>query len=190
MNSLKSVKTELKCVYKGFDFMKKLLVLFCLIIFSLPVFAEYRPIPANLSKQYKAEMESMIDKGYPKAIKNVDDYVKRASIYHKRIMKNGYFSNNQMDVINLGFLYENCLPTAELDLYADLMKVTQEKYLGVKYEPIGTDWVGPLEDFLNPYFRDNNVNTKKLVDIAKYESQQGKIVKNYLDEAESLRPND
>ena len=95
-----------------------------------------------------------------------------------------------MDFINLGFLYENCLPTAELDLYADLMKVTQEKYLGVKYEPIGTDWVGPLEDFLNPYFRDNKVNTKKLVDIAKYESQQGKIVKNYLDEAESLRPND
>lgn len=39
MNNLKSVKTELKCDYKGFDFMKKLLVLFCLIIFSLPVFA-------------------------------------------------------------------------------------------------------------------------------------------------------
>lgn len=170
--------------------MKKLFIIFCLICFSLPCFAEYKPIPKELSKQYKAEMESIIDKGYPKAIRDIDDLVKKATKYHKRIMKNGYFSNDQMDIINLGFLYEICLPSAELDLYVDLMKVTQEKYLGIEYEPIGTDWVGPYETYLEPYFKDNNINTEKLENISKYELQQGEIVKNYLEEAEKLRPND
>ncbi len=169
--------------------MKKFLLFLLLIVISCPVFAEYKPIPKELSKQYKKEMESIIDKGYPKAIRNVDNFVKRATKYHKRILEKGYYSNDQMDIINLGLLYENCLPAAELDLYANLLKVTQEKYLGIEYKPIGTDWVGPYEAFLKPYFDDNNVNTQKLDNIVKYELQQGKIVKNYLDEAEKLRPN-
>lgn len=170
--------------------MKKFIVVLLMLFFSLPVFAEYKPIPKELSKQYKADMEKIIDKGYPKAIKNIDYFVNRAAKYHKRIMKNGYFSNDQMDIINLTLLYENCLPAAELDLYADLMKVTQEKYLGIEYKPIGTDWVSPYETYLKPYFKDNNVNTKKLYDIIKYELQQGERVKKYLDEVEKLSPND
>lgn len=170
--------------------MKKFIITLFLLFFTLPAFADYKPIPANLSKQYKQEMESIIDKGYPKAIQNVNNNVKKATTYYQRIMKYGYYSNNRMDVINLGFLYEICLPAAELDLYADLMKVTQEKYLGIKYEPIGTDWVGPYETYLKPYFIDNNVNTKKLDDILEYESQQGKIIENYFNEVQKLRPND
>ncbi len=41
--------------------MKKLFIAFYLIIiFCIPTFAEYKPIPANLSKQYKKEMEHII----------------------------------------------------------------------------------------------------------------------------------
>lgn len=170
--------------------MKKFIITILLLFFTLPAFAEYQPIPANLSMQYKQEMESIIDKGYPKAIKKVDKSVKKATQYYKRIMKYGYYSNNNRDVVDLGLLYEICLPATELDLYADLMKVTQEKYLGIEYKPIGTNWVGPYETYLKPYFIDNNVNTKKLTDIVNYEAQQGKIIKNYLDEVEKLRPID
>ena len=168
--------------------MKRLFVLICFLFLCLPVFAEYKPIPAHLSKQYKAEIESIIDNGYPKAIKAVDDFVSEAAVYHDNVLKNGYYSNNQMDAINLNLLYENCLPAAELDLYADMMKVTQEKYLGVKHEPIGTDWVTPYEDFMTPYLKDNKVDTRKLDAIILYESHRTRLVKEYLDDVEKRRP--
>ena len=50
--------------------MKKLFIAFYLIIiFVYLLFAEYKPIPANLSKQYKKEMEHIIDVEYPNTIK-------------------------------------------------------------------------------------------------------------------------
>ena len=76
--------------------MKKILILFTVLFsFCLSAFAEYKPIPKELSKQYKAEMEKVIKKEYPKAIKNVDKYVKKAKKLHARILKHGYYSNNQ-----------------------------------------------------------------------------------------------
>ena len=53
--------------------MKKIfLVIFLLIITNIPVFAEYKPIPETLSKQYKKEMEQIIDEEYPIVIKKID----------------------------------------------------------------------------------------------------------------------
>jgi len=169
--------------------MKKILILFTVLFtFCLSAFAEYKPIPKELSKQYKAEMEKVIKKEYPKAIKNVDKYVKKAKKLHARILKHGYYSNNQMDAINLSLLYEVCIPSSELDLYSKLIKITEEKYLHNEYEAIGTDSVNPLSDYLYPYFKDNNVDTKKLDDIALYEVQQGKIIEKLIEQVEKLRP--
>ena len=44
------------------------------VTFALSAFAEYKPIPKHLSKQYKADMERIIDEEYPKAIKEIDKY--------------------------------------------------------------------------------------------------------------------
>lgn len=161
--------------------MKKLIVFICFIFLSLPVFAEYKPIPANLSKQYKADMESIINTEYPKVILIVDNYTKDAKNYYLDIKNNGYTYFKYINLVNLA---EVCLPSSEIDLYAKLMKVTQEKYLKEKYEPIGTDSTYPYEVFLNKYFQDNQVNTKKLIDIADYEDKQIKIINNYLNEVQ------
>ena len=168
--------------------MKKVLVIICLMLLALPVFAEYKPIPANRSAEYKAEIESIIDTEYPNAIRKVDEYVSEAKDLYNKIMKYGYYSNNQMDVINLGLIYEVCIPSADIDLYAKLIKVTKEKYLSEKDIPIGTDNTGSLEDFLWQYFKDNNVNTKKLSDIAEYANKQNKVIEMYVQNAEKLRP--
>ena len=41
--------------------MKKLIVFLCLFFLSIPSWAEYKPIPKELSKQYKAEVEQIIN---------------------------------------------------------------------------------------------------------------------------------
>lgn len=170
--------------------MKKLLIVICLILFALPCFAEYKPIPKNLSVQYKAEMEHIIDEEYPKVIVEVDKLVNEAAELYNKVLKYGYFSNDQMDVINLGLIYENCTPAADIDLYARLMEVTQEKYLKVKFEPFATDWTSPYEDFMTPYLKDNGVNTQKLTDISNYIIKKNGVIKEYVDRAEKLRPID
>ena len=168
--------------------MKKFFVIICLIFISLPVRAEYRPIPKELSKQYKAEMEQIINEGYPQVIRNIDKLFKEASTLYKMVRKYGYYSNHQMNVINLKLIYEICIPTSELDLYSVLIQTTQEKYLGIKYIPLSTDWIGPSENYLKPYFKDNNINTKKLDNIIKYENRKNKTVKKYIQNVEKLRP--
>lgn len=166
--------------------MKKILVIFFLIFqFFLPVFAEYKPIPKNLSKQYKAEMEQIIDEEYPKVIKNIDNEVKYAKSLRNKILQRGF---NIEDYINLALIPDTCIPSADLDLYAKLLQTTQEKYLGIKYIPLGTDSVNPIDNILSPYFIDNNVNRSKLTKILLYENTQIKIVEKYIKQVEKLRP--
>ncbi len=160
-------------------------ILFILILTSLSAFAQYKPIPENLSIQYKKEMEYIINTEYPKAIKIADGYVKDAKNLRDKILKNGF---NLEDYMNIILISEVCIPSADLDLYAELMKVTQEKYLGIKYQPMGTDCTNPLYEYLYPYIRDNNVNEKKLTKIILYEKKKIKLVEKYVKQVEKLRP--
>ena len=166
--------------------MKKIILILC-IIFQLviPVYAEYKPIPETLSKQYKKEMEQIIDEEYPIVIKKIDNEVKDAKRIRDKILESGF---NIEDYINLSLIPETCIPSSDLDLYGKMLKVTQEKYLGMEYKPIGTDSVNPLDDILSPYFRDNNVNRSKLTKILLYENKKIKIVEEYIKQVEKLRP--
>ena len=166
--------------------MKKIfLVIFLLIITSIPVFAEYKPIPETLRKQYKKEMEQIINSEYKKTINNIDNHVKDAKRIRDKILKNGF---NIDDYITLSLIPDTCIPSADLDLYGKMLKVTQEKYLGMEYKPIGTDSVNPIDDILSPYFRDNNVNRSKLTKILLYENKKIKVVEEYIKQVEKLRP--
>ena len=166
--------------------MKKFIItLLSLLFFCVPAMAEYKPIPENLSKQYKTEMEQIIDEEYPIVIKKIDNEVKDAKRIRDKILESGF---NIEDYINLSLIPETCIPSSDLDLYGKMLKVTQEKYLGMEYKPIGTDSVNPIDDILSPYFRDNNVNRSKLTKILLYENKKIKIVEEYIKQVEKLRP--
>ena len=166
--------------------MKKIILILC-IIFQLviPVYAEYKPIPESLSEQYKTEIEQIIDEEYPQVIKKIDDEVNYAKSLRDKILKNGF---NFEDYIALSLIPDTCIPAADLDLYGIMLKLTREKYLGMEYKPIGTDSVNPLDDILSPYFRDNNVNRRKLTKILHYENKKIKVVEEYIKQVEKLRP--
>ena len=165
--------------------MKKIILILC-IIFQLviPVYAEYKPIPESLSEQYKTEIEQIIDEEYPQVIKKIDDEVNYAKSLRDKIIKNGF---NFEDYIALSLIPDTCIPSADLDLYGTMLKVTREKYLGIEYTPIGTDSVNPIDAILTPYFKDNNVNRKKLKKIVLYENKKIKVVEKYIKEVEKLR---
>lgn len=166
--------------------MKKFIItLLSLLFFCVPAMAEYKPIPETLSKQYKNEMEQIIDEEYPIVIKKIDNEVKDAKRIRDKILESGF---NIEDYINLSLIPETCIPSSDLDLYGKMLKVTQEKYLGMEYKPIGTDSVNPIDDILSPYFRDNNVNRSKLTKILLYENKKIKIVEEYIKQVEKLRP--
>ena len=166
--------------------MKKLFItLLLLLTVCIPAFAEYKPIPLNMSKQYKTEIEHIIDSEYDQIIKKIDNLVFESKNLHDKIIQNGF---NIDDYINLTLISEVCIPAADLDLYTHLMKVTQEKYLGLKYNPIGTDTPNPMYEYLYPYMKDNNVNESKLTKIILYESKQIKVVKKYIKQVEKYRP--
>ncbi len=130
-------------------------------------------------------MEQIINSEYKKTINNIDNHVKDAKRIRDKILKNGF---NIDDYITLSLIPDTCIPSADLDLYGKMLKVTQEKYLGMEYKPIGTDSVNPIDDILSPYFRDNNVNRSKLTKILLYENKKIKIVEEYIKQVEKLRP--
>lgn len=166
--------------------MKKFIItLLSLLFFCVPAMAEYKSIPENLSKQYKTEMEQIIDKEYPIVIKKIDNEVKDAKRIRDKILESGF---NIEDYITLSLIPDTCIPSADLDLYGKMLKVTQEKYLGMEYKPIGTDSVNPIDDILSAYFIDNKVNRSKLTKILLYENKQIKVVEEYIKQVEKLRP--
>ncbi len=165
--------------------MKKFITLLFLIFFCVPAMAEYKPIPASLSKQYKKEMEQIIDEEYPMVIKNIDNEVNKAKRIRDKILESGF---NIEDYITLSLIPETCIPSSDLDLYGKMLKVTKEKYLNEIYTPIGTDCVNPIDDILSPYFIDNKVNRSKLTKILLYENKKIKIVEEYIKQVEKLRP--
>lgn len=140
--------------------MKKLFLLICFLFLCLPVFADYKPIPKDLSKQYRTEMESIINREYPQVINNIDEYYK--------------------EVKKTGFEPEISIYDLSLFMYVDMMKVTKEKYLGEKYNPYSSDTVIPAADFLAPYFRDNQVNIEKIIYINNHAKTKDKQIQKLV----------
>lgn len=148
---------------------------------------EYKFTPKTFSKQYKKEIESIIRQQYPKIIKNIDDDFEYGVNLYKKLMKNGYDLDTYVDLTFVSDLY---IPTSTLYLYDELTKVTQEKYLGLKYKPIGTDWVTPYENYLKPYLINNHVNIRFLKKIADNKTKKNRIINNYVEYVKRLIPNE
>lgn len=157
-----------------------LIILIFLVISSIIIHLHKESIWTN----YKNEMENIINNEFTQTMHKVDICVSDAENIYNTIVKNGY---NDTEAINLTLIYEISLPAASLDLYAKLMKTTQEKYLKMEYIPIGTDTPEPIYEYLSPYFKKQKVDETQLNKINLYIEQQNKIIKNYIEEVNRLQ---
>ena len=137
--------------------MKKLLLLLLLIFISCPAFAEYKPIPKELSKKYKAEITQLIRSQYPIAIREIEETRAQAHVMFLNDVKD---KNLYMDYALNNF--DMIIDNGEFHLLSKIIDVTN-KYVDIKNDTaLATDYVGALLDFLDPYFKDNRINKSKL----------------------------
>ena len=67
--------------------MRILILLTCFIFLSLPIFAEYKPVPAALSKQYKTEIEQLINNEYSKTRQDINNIFDDANKSYIKTLK-------------------------------------------------------------------------------------------------------
>ena len=148
--------------------MKKILIILLFISFSLPVLAEYKPIPKELSKQYKKEIEQVIKSQIPVAKKNIDNVFKEVELE-----KDAYEKVLKIEYSIEGVFY---------DLYWNMIDTT-EKYIGKNYirNTLNEDdnpW--GLHEALTPYLKDNKINASKIYSLIKYGlKRQKELEKQY-----------
>ena len=149
--------------------MKKILIAVLFMFICLPVLAEYKPIPKELSAQYKKEIEQVIKTQIPIAKKNIDNVfreVEEEKDEYEKVLKIEYSIE--------GIFY---------DLYWNIIDITEEKYIGknnIRKNLNEGDYSGELFEALIPYLKDNKINASKIYSLIKYaQKRQKELEKKY-----------
>lgn len=154
--------------------MKNLFIILCLLFLSLPAFADYKPIPISDSYKYKTEVERYIDNNYKYTLKNIDQIYSKSIISYKKVLKN---KNNYIAFTDA--FYDQAIFYPIFNMFSDIIKITN-KYVNLSNDIPATDSTGILYNFLEPYFKDNGINTQKIDALSKYaHNKQIQIEKYY-----------
>lgn len=157
---------------------KKIFVLiFCFVFSVLSCFAEYKPIPKEKSKEYKAEIEQIINAEYWNVINETNSIYTEADLLFRQAFKTPKNFKVYENLSNTDYII--LISSPEFNLYKKLF-VTTNKYVYIAPSELETDFIGDLYDFLYPYFKDNNINMSKLLVIAHYTaSKENQLNKKY-----------
>ena len=143
---------------------QQIFTILLLCIICLPVLAEYKKIPQDVQQTYQIEINNVIDREVIKSKKNI-------KLATKEI-------DSEKDIIIRRVLVEQTVPSILCDFYKTLI-VTTGKYVDIEKDIPATDWYEELQKFMEPYFKDNNINTSKIDSLIKYANQhQNQIYKN------------
>ena len=146
--------------------MKKLLIIFLSLFLFLPAMGEYIPIEKSKSKEYKKEIEQVIDSKVP--------------IYKKQIVKlfDEFKEEQKQSQLKTDDEYTLLWDEIVFKLYFDLIDIT-EKYVGknIIYGEFGSEDFADLYYAMKPYFKDNKINTSKINALFKYIKTEHKKLK-------------
>lgn len=163
--------------------MKKLFLILCLMFFSiLPALAEYKPIPKELSAQYKAEMEQIIKDNYSPTVIYISQQAEEAYYLYKCILN---YPTSQKELVELEAIAQVAIPYSDIKIFEEMAKATQEKYLKIKYVPFDTGDSIVLSEYMYPYLTDNNVDIKLLKKIYSYMEEETNKINSYIQEIQN-----
>ena len=149
--------------------MRNVISIFLFIFLCLPSFAEYKPIPKELSTQYKKEIEQVIKTQVPIAKKNIDNVFKEVEEEKDEYEK----------VLKIEYSIDGVL----FDLYWNMIDIAEEKYIGknnIRKNLNEGDYSGELFEALIPYLKDNRINASKIYSLIKYaQKRQKELEKKY-----------
>lgn len=146
--------------------MKKFIVLFLAIILFLlgSYFAYDKHFRYLLPKEYKNEINALLEKEIPKVTQELDELPGRIE--------------REKDPFDKEGLIEMGVDIVFFDFYWKIVHVT-EKYVG-KGKIINNlppnDNVWEIHEVLIPYFKNNKINTSKIFALIKYGAEKQKII--------------
>lgn len=144
---------------------KNLYLILLLIFFSVPVYAEYKPIPQNYSKQYCQEINKTIQSQVPYYEEEINNVISEIA--------------SEQNVYMRSYLIEDGINSILFDFYMKLIDIT-DKYADIKSNLPATDGYGVLQEVITPYLQDNNIKSNKINDFIHFaEMQQGKPERKY-----------
>jgi len=172
---------------------RKVVILILIIILLLLSFIIYKKANKyKLPKQYKIEIEKLINDEAPKTKICIDEYFQKAQNEYLKIknIKNTEYVEESV------FLIEDCqrgIEVCELNLISKLIDKT-ENYTNIKDKIPPTDFIGTLNNYIYPYFDRNNINYKELIKIREYSTNKFNEIDNYsyksLSENNIYKPSD
>lgn len=166
--------------------MKKILVLLFVLVFNACVcVADYKPIPAEQSKQYKAEIEQIINLEVPKAKKELEKETKYATDLYNQIVKNN-LDNSSQEYINMTLTQEIVIPFVLVPVYYKVIKATAVYSPSIKTE-FGTDDYMPLEEEIMPYLKANNINTQKIDELKELVGDSYQQIQGYANNVRKIK---
>lgn len=149
--------------------MKKLLIFILSFLLFLPAMAQYTPIEKSKSKEYRNEMNQTIDAKIP--------------IYKKEMVKlfDEFKEEQKLSKIRSEEEYTLIEDEIIFRLYFDLIDIT-EKYVGqdALYNKLASDDFTELYCALEPYFKDNKINTSKIKSFFEYIKAEHKKLKKTI----------
>lgn len=168
--------------------MKKLYALLYLIVFTLPCFADYIPIPKEKSAEYKFEIEKAIKNKIPSSIETTNyvfDEIKKTYKDFNNKKQKIKFVNDKKTLCESNILYElsnmeSSLELGELYIYKELINITAKYvYIDINYI-LATGFPTDIAIYLNPYFIDNNINLNNLQKYLNYVESKTNTYKQYM----------
>ncbi len=143
--------------------MKKKFLAICLfILFLQPAWAEYKPIPKELSIQYKNEVEQAIKTEFNNRYNRIKNY--------------DYIISNKKPELRYTSI-DMGLQAEIFDFFMPLIDIT-DKYTNIKNDIPVTDFWFTLHEILIPYFNDNNIDIHLIDKLIKYSEKKEQILRN------------
>lgn len=129
---------------------------------------------------YKSQIEKTIEEEFPKTKKLIDTEVANAKETYKKYRKDKNRQENFDEYVFLMQDYQRGIEALETTFASKLIDVTAN-FNDIGNKIPATDFAGTLYDFLQPYFKENNIDYKKCDKLSEYVVIKIKEIDNLID---------
>ena len=155
-----------------------LLLIVLLIALSLLLFK--KDDKYKLPRQYKIEIQKVIDEQTLEVKNMSDESLKEANNLFDKFQNDSNAKLYKDEYLDKMEYYKNVIRNSDFVIYNDMIKIT-EKYANLNLNIPSTDDSYTLENILEKYLKANDIKTGKLIDLAKYNSKSVKKIDNYYE---------
>ncbi len=160
---------------------KKIIILFLIVLLiALSLLLFKKDDKYKLPRQYKIEIQKVIDEQTLEVKNMSDESLKEANNLFDKFQNDSHAKLYKDKYLDKMEYYKNVIRNSDFIIYNDMIKIT-EKYANLNLNVPSTDDSYTLENILEKYLKANDINTDKLIDLAKYNSKSVKKIDNYYE---------